>query len=85
MFTVDECKARFLQKLHKEYKDLTLTEKAILADVIDDCSYFGRYSKFLMWGTNEREGFLNWLKQMNVEYPELTDAERWAYEDAFGS
>ncbi len=32
----------------------------------------------------KREVFLNNLEQLGVEYPELSDAERWVYEDAIG-
>lgn len=79
----EECKVLFSKKLGKEYSAFTVFEKAVLADITSDKAR-GRLSKFLQWGTAERNGFLNWLEGLSVEYPELSDPERWAYEDAFG-
>lgn len=78
----DECKAIFQRKLGKQFSEFTTQEKAYLCDITHD-RVIGRMSLFLRWTDVERNGFLSWLKEMNVEYSELEDAERWAYEDAY--
>lgn len=78
----DECKELFQKKLRKNFSDFTTQEKVILTDIVCD-KIVGRMSLFLRWNTAERTGFLMWLKELGVEYSELPDGERWAYEDAY--
>ena len=78
----DECKELFQKKLRKNFSDFTTQEKDILTDIVRD-KIVGRMSLFLRWDTAERTGFLMWLKELSVEYSELPDGERWAYEDAY--
>lgn len=82
MFNTQDCVALFTRKMGKSFNDLADSEKAILADVVYD-SKIGRYSKFLMWSSDVRTEFLDWLSSLGVVYHNLSDAERWAYEDAF--
>lgn len=79
----EECKVLFAKKLGKDYSAFTVFEKAVLADITCD-KVRGRLSKFLQWSTSERNSFLKFLEELSIEYSELSDAERWAYEDAFG-
>ncbi len=37
-----------------------------------------------MWNDSEKKAFLSNFEQLGVKYPELSDVERRAYEDAFG-
>lgn len=78
----DECRELFQKKLRKNFSDFTTQEKAILTDIVCD-KIVSRMSLFLRWDTAERTGFLMWLKELGVEYSELPDGERWAYEDAY--
>lgn len=78
----DECKELFQKKLRKGFSEFTIQEKAILADIVYD-KMIGRMSLFLRWDTAERTGFLLWLKELGVEYSELSDSERWAHEDVY--
>lgn len=82
MFNTKDCVDLFTRKLGKSFNSLTDEERAILADVAYD-SKIGRYSKFLMWSNEERNEFMDWLNSLGVKYLNLSDAERWAYEDAF--
>ncbi len=82
MFGYEECRSRWLTKLGKPFEKLSTFEKALLADITND-SCRGRYPKLLMWSAVKRDAFFKWLKEQNIEYSELSDPERWAYEDAF--
>lgn len=78
----NECRELFQKKLGKQFSDFTTREIAYLCDIVHD-RIIGRMNLFLRWSTAERECFLNWLKEMNVDYCTLDDSERWAYEDAY--
>ena len=82
MFNTQDCVSLFTRKMEKSFDELSESERAVLADVIYD-SKIGRYSKFLMWSTEVRNEFMAWLSSLGVVYSDLSDPERWAYEDAF--
>lgn len=82
MLDTHSCEELYCKKLGKAPSELTPIETYIKNCIIAD-NTIGRYPKFLMWSEHEYEGFLDWLDQLNVDYTELIDAERWAYEDAF--
>lgn len=69
-------------KLEKGIAAFTDEDKQLL-ECIETDNARCRYSKFLMWNTEERKAFLSWLKEQNVNYFELSDEVRWAYEDAY--
>lgn len=82
MLQTNDCIALFSRKIEKSVEEMTVEEKAILSDVVYD-NNVGRYSKFLMWTTEERNEFMNWLNSLGEVYSNMSGPERWAYEDAF--
>lgn len=71
-----------LNKLGKSFEDCIEKEKALITDACFDCS-IGRYSKFLNMSKEEMDEFFKFCEEHEMDYFELSDAERWAAEDAF--
>ena len=82
MYSQQEVKDKYLHNLQKSYKDLTVTEKAVLADLMWDVPR-GRYSPLLSVDLEKLHKFLAYVESVGEPYPELSDAERWAVEDVY--
>lgn len=82
MLDPKECKNMYLKKIGKSYTQLSVEEKALLADIYIDNEH-GRYPRLLMWSVDKHKKFVEELECAGVCYHELSDMERYAYEDAY--
>lgn len=81
---ISEVKRIYLSNMHKSYSELSIEERALLADIVCDKQYFNRTSCLLGTDRSEVHEFLSWVrKQYGHPYAELPDGKRWEAEDKY--
>ena len=80
----ESIKEKFLEVTGKlSFEELTIVEKAIFADMVDDWERHNKKSPILNWSHVKFRLFLHWQAERRYNVSNMEDTVRWACEAEF--